>query len=140
MLFDLFDANFTLGLDFSGSHRLFALDFCFLNLAFSKNARLLSFAMTFGFEGGNFGVLLGRAGLHLLLLLERHEGFLLFDFQLACQRITVFLTNGNFYVLLDFVTFATTAFCFLSQLSQTLGIKGVIRVEMNFFGLVKVGE
>ena len=96
--------------------------------------------MTFGFEGGNFGVLLGRAGFHLLLLLERHEGFLLFDLQLARQRITVFLTHRNFNVLFDFVTFAATAFCFLGQLGQTLGIKGVIRVEMDFFGLVKVGE
>ena len=100
---------------------------------------MLGFTMALCFEGGDFGILLGGAGFHLLLLLKRHKCLLLFNLKFARQGIAVLLTDCDFNVLLDFVTFTATALSFLSQFGETFGIKGVVRVEMHFFRLVEVG-
>ena len=116
LLFDLFNANFTFSFNFSGADGLFAVDFRFLNLSFSQNSRLLCFTTTFSFKSRNTCILFGSTGFNLLLLLKRHKRFLLFNLQLARKCITVFLTHRNFYILFNFVTFATTALRLLRQL------------------------
>ena len=116
LLFDLFNANFTFSFNFSGTDGLFAVDFRFLNLSFSQNSRLLCFPTTLGLKSCNFRILLSGTGFNLLLLFKRHKRFLLFNLQLPRKRITIFLTHRNFYILFNFVTFATTALRLLRQL------------------------
>ncbi|CSG01568.1 Uncharacterised protein [Klebsiella pneumoniae] len=129
--------HFPFGFDLAGTHYLLSFDFGFLYLTFSQNSRGFCFTTSFSFNSSNTGTLLCRTGFYPLLLLQSHEGFLLFNLQTSGECIPVFFPDGHFNILLNFVAFAATTFCFLGQKGQAFSIKGIVRIKMYPCSLVE---